>query len=100
METVKRKTIIEYLRNHQQEFLDKYGVCKIGLFGSVARDEQSAASDIDVVVEMVPEKKTLHNFLEFKRTLEKAFGRTVDLGMETAIKPALRKAIQEEIVYV
>lgn len=100
MKDITRRAITEFIESHKQEFLEKYGVSKIGLFGSVVRDEHSAISDIDIVIDMVPEKKTLHNFLEFRRTLERAFGKTVDLGMETAIKPAIKKSIQEEILYV
>jgi hypothetical protein len=100
MKTITSETVSECIRTHKQEFLEKYGVCKIGLFGSVARNEQTATSDIDIVIEMLPEMKTLHNFLEFKRALERNLGRNVDLGMETAIKPAARKSILEDIIYV
>jgi len=100
MEIITKGAVTQFIKRHKQEFLEKYGVSKIGLFGSVARDEVSTISDIDIVIDMLPEKKTLHNFLEFKRTLEEAFGRTVDIGIETALKPAVKRSIQQEIIYV
>ena len=53
-----------------------------------------------MAIEMEPEKKNIHNFLAFKRHLEKELGRKVDLGIESALKPVARKFIEKEIVYV
>jgi uncharacterized protein len=64
-----------------------YGVRHVGLFGSYARQAARDDSDVDLVVEFEADKKTLRNFFSFKRYLEKGFGRTVDLGMESALKP-------------
>ena len=44
MKTIAKETVSECIRTHKQEFLEKYGVCKIGLFGSVARNEQTATA--------------------------------------------------------
>lgn len=92
--------IFAYFKAHKHDFQEKYGVYKIGVFGSFARHEQTEESDIDIAIEMVPEKKNLHNFLAFKRHLENAFGRKVDLGIASALKPEARKFVEKEIVYV
>ncbi len=91
---------IKILEENREELLKTYGVSKIGLFGSIVRGNQSATSDIDLVVEIVKEKKQLHNFLSLRRYLEQKFGMPVDLGIETAVKPVVREAIAKEIVYV
>lgn len=92
--------IFTLIKSHKDDFYKRYGVLKIGLFGSFARKEQTEASDVDIAIEMEPEKKNIHNFLAFKRHLEKEFGRKVDLGIESALKPEARKFIEKEIIYV
>lgn len=95
-----KEQLVGYFKEHKQEFADSYGVVRIGIFGSAARDELQETSDIDIAIEMIPEKKNLRNFLGFKRLLEQQFGRKVDLGMESALKPIVRASIRKEIVYV
>jgi hypothetical protein len=51
-------------------------------------------------IEMAPDRKNLHNFLEFRRFLEKYLGTKIDLGIENTLKPAIKNAIKNEIIYV
>lgn len=95
-----KEQITEFIRAHKDEFLENYGVSKIGLFGSIVRSEETEVSDIDIAIEMEPGKKNLHNFLAFKRYLEGELGRPVDLGIESAMKPLVREMIEKEIMYV
>lgn len=92
--------IIAYIKAHKDAFRETYGIRSIGLFGSFARNEMTEESDIDIAIEMESGKKNLHNFLAFKRFLEKEFNRKVDLGIESALKPEARKIIEKEIIYV
>jgi len=91
--------ILQYLREHKKELYDKYGVQKIGLFGSYAQGIAGANSDIDIAVEITKNKKTLHNFLSLKRDLEKIFGKEVDLGIENNLKPLIKEKVEREIIY-
>ena len=95
-----KEQIVEFLRAHKQEFYDQYGVEKIGLFGSVVRGEMHEGSDIDIAMGMVAARKTLRNFLAFKRQLEKTFHHPVDLGIKSPLKPAVRDSIARDILYV
>ena len=95
-----KEQLVGYFKLHKQEFTDNYGVVRVGIFGSAARDELQETSDIDIAIEMIPEKKNLKNFLGFKRLLEQQFGRRVDLGIESTLKPIVRARIRNEIVYV
>ena len=52
---MRRETALKVLQEHKQEFEEQYGVTRLGIFGSVARDEATYESDVDVVVEMVPD---------------------------------------------
>lgn len=92
--------ILDFLSRHKEEFLTKYGVTKIGLFGSYARNENTQDSDVDIAVEILSEKKSLNNFFSLRRELEKAFNLKVDLGIESSLKPIAKEKIFKEIVYV
>lgn len=92
--------ILEFLSKHKTEYLEKYGVTKIGLFGSYAREESKESSDVDIAIEMLDEKKSLHTFFSLKRELESAFHTKVDLGIESSLKPIARERILKEIIYV
>jgi len=92
--------ILDFLARHKQELNEKYGVTKIGLFGSYARDEQREDSDIDIAVEIQKDKKNIHTFFGLKREMEAAFGKKVDLGIESALKPLAKPHILKEIIYV
>lgn len=72
-----RETVLQELRNHLPQFKRLYGVTKIGVFGSVARDEPRKNSDIDVVVEM--REPDLFYLVHIKETLEKYLQRPVDV---------------------
>ncbi len=105
MKTVKvvsltKKDILNYLDIHRVDLRDRFGVVKIGLFGSFSRDEQRIDSDIDLAIELEKDKKNIRIFFGLKRELEKAFGRKVDLGIESSLKPIAKKFIQDEIIYV
>jgi len=97
---VDKKIILDYLAKNKEIFKEKYGVTKIGLFGSYVRNEQRDDSDIDIAVEMIEEKKTLRTFFGFKQEIEMAFGKKVDLGIESTLKPIAKEYILKEIIYV
>lgn len=44
-----KSKILEYLKNNKSNFKDNYNIEKFGLFGSFARNEQTANSDVDIV---------------------------------------------------
>lgn len=70
-------------------------VIKAALFGSFARGEQKASSDIDVLVQFRGQK-TLLDLVRLKFTLEEKTGRRVDVVTYDSIHPALRKIILKE----
>jgi len=72
-----RENILIELRKLKPELEKQFGVTKIGIFGSLARDEVRDDSDIDVVIEM-PEPD-LFSVVHIKETLEEDFKRPVDI---------------------
>lgn len=77
-----------------------FGVVGLGLFGSFARDAADAQSDVDLLVEFAPERKTLKNLVGLARHLESALGRKVDLVTKAALNPYTGKYILEEVEHV
>jgi predicted nucleotidyltransferase len=75
-----------------------FGVRRLALFGSCARGEDTASSDLDFVVEL--ETKSFDAYMDLKLFLEELFGCSVDLVLEHTIKPRLRPHIMEEIIDV
>ena len=73
---MRRDTALKVLREHKQELEERYGVTRLGIFGSVARDEATNESDVDVVVEMAP---NLFGRVSLKEELEVILGAKVDL---------------------
>jgi len=94
-----KEQILKYLREHKKELYEKYGVRKIGLFGSYARNENKKSSDIDIVVELECDNK-FRSFFELKYYLEESLDMEVDLGIESAVKQEVRNQINRDIIYV
>lgn len=92
--------LVAYLRDKKGLLYDRYGVTRIGIFGSFVQGGQTTTSDIDMVVEFEKSRKNIHSFLQLKRFLEKELSRKVDLGFEDALKPIVRENIKEKIIYV
>ena len=100
MEISSIEEMVAYLKNRKRFFYDKFGVIRIGIFGSFARDDQTPSSDIDMVVEIEKSRKNIHSFLQLKRFLEKEMARKIDLGFEHSLKPIVKEKIKGKIIYV
>jgi uncharacterized protein len=81
----------------QGELLATYCVSSISLFGSIARDEATEESDVDLLVEF-SQPIGIFQFVGLKRALEDVLQRSVDLATPSALKPQLREQILKEAV--
>ncbi len=87
------------LTDFKQTFGKKFGITNIGIFGSVARQENDSDSDIDIVVEV--EKPSLVIMYELRESLKGLFGCEVDLvHFRKSLRPLLKTNIQNEAIYV
>ena len=91
--------VIEILKNHEELIKQKYGVKRIGIFGSFARGEAKEGSDIDVLVDFNEGAKTFDHFMDLKFFLEDLFGRRIDLVTASALRPQLKEVILREVTY-
>ena len=80
--------------------LTRLGVRQIGLFGSVAREEDTPASDVDIFVEFTREGHTFSNFSGLCDLLEKQIGTDFDLVTPQSLSPHIGPAILKEVQYV
>ncbi|MFW6123080.1 MAG: nucleotidyltransferase family protein [Thermodesulfobacteriota bacterium] len=88
--------ILAVIESHR-DTIKKFGVRRLGLFGSHVRGEGKESSDLDFVVDF--EDKTFDNYMDLKFFLEDLFNCPVDLVMIEAIKPRLKPVILNETVY-
>lgn len=77
----------------------RFGVARIGFFGSVARGEDRPDSDIDLLVEFTPGEATFRNFMELVYFLEDLFGRNVDLVTDQGLSKYIRHTVEKEVVW-
>ena len=87
------------LQQHKPMLKRRFGIARIGIFGSFARGEERPDSDLDVLVCFEEGEKTFDNFMGVKFYLEELFGRNVDLVTDAALKPLIRDSILKDVVY-
>jgi predicted nucleotidyltransferase len=92
-----KQTILNTLTANEAR-IKAFGVRSLSLFGSCARGEETAESDLDFVVEF--ERKSFDAYMDLKFLLEDLFGKRVDLVLSDGIKPRLRAAILREAIHV
>lgn len=96
---MKRDQALATLRTDRERLQREYGVKSLALFGSVARDEATAASDLDLLVEF--DRPTgLLGLFNLQAHLEELLGCPVDLGTASSLKPRVRQRVLAEVVYV
>lgn len=98
MRTLTTDEVIQILTGLKPELKERFGVKRIGFFGSFARNEPDRDSDVDILVEL--EEPLGWEFFEMLELLEEKLGKPVDLTTNTALKKQLREIILKEVRYV
>lgn len=94
-----RAIAIERLAPCRDEIVRRFGVERLELFGSVARDEAAAASDVDLLVTFST-PASFDAYYGLLHYLEEKLGCRVDLVTEKALHPRLRPQVIREAVRV
>ena len=97
---VKTKNAIVQRIMEERERLAFFGVRSLGLFGSFVRGDQTSLSDVDILVEFMPEKHTFDNFMEVAFFLEEILGHKVELVTPEALSPHIGPHILREVEHV
>jgi len=94
-----REDVLQILRDNKEHFAEKYGVTKLGLFGSFARDKATEKSDVDICVELA--KVTYDIMFDLREEIVEKTSRPVDLvRVRSEMNAILKKRIEKEAVYV
>ncbi|UUX93839.1 nucleotidyltransferase family protein [Methanoplanus endosymbiosus] len=91
---------VNLLKKSEGEIFQKFGVLRIGIFGSYVRGTDTPDSDVDVFVEFREGEKTFDNYMELKFYLESLFKRNVDLVTYDGLNPHIRDDVMSEVIYV
>jgi predicted nucleotidyltransferase len=92
---ITRDEILRRLTANRSE-LQRLGARRLGLFGSFARAEARADSDVDLLVDL--DRHGFDRYMDLKFFLEDLLGRRVDLVLADRIKPALRERILGSVI--
>lgn len=94
-----KREIIDIIKSSKPELKSRYGVQRLGLFGSYVKERQRKRSDIDILVSFNRDID-LFEFVDLHEYLESKLKTKVDLVMATALKPTIGKRILAEVEYV
>jgi len=94
-----RDVVLQTLKQKNAEMAKQFGVKSLLLFGSMARDEATTASDVDLLVEF-NRPVGYFGLFALQDYLEKLLGCPVDLGTPDSLKPYIRERVMGELIHV
>ena len=91
---------LQKIKSTASPLLKRHGVKRAALFGSIARGEDTVASDIDLLVEFKG-RKSLFDLVALERDLQEQYGRKVDAVTYNSLHPLLRDRIlkEQQVIY-
>ncbi|MCM1108877.1 MAG: nucleotidyltransferase domain-containing protein [Clostridium sp.] len=99
MELQTTQSITDRLLHYLRENGARHGIQEMALFGSVARGEQTADSDIDVCVRL--KKKSFFERMAIKEELERLFQKSVDvISMDAMMQPEFKKNLLNDAIFI
>ncbi len=96
---MRKQQVLQLLGEQFAEIQKQFGVRRLALFGSTARGEDQAGSDIDILVEFMG-KADSKRYFGLLFYLEDKLGCPLDLVAGKALRPELRPLIEKEAIYV
>jgi predicted nucleotidyltransferase len=94
-----RSETLELLKEHKAVLAERFGVTRLALFGSTARDEATVASDVDILVAF-DGPATASRYFGVQFYLEDLLGRPVDLVTDKALRERLRPFVERDAIAV
>ncbi len=96
---MKQEVVLQTLKQKNAELITKFGVKSLQLFGSVARDDSTSASDVDLLVEF-NRPVGYFGLFALQDYLEKLLGCPVDLGTPDSLRPYIKERVMGELIRV
>lgn len=90
---------LQLLCSHREEIVREFGVSRLALFGSTARNEADETSDVDLLVSFEG-GATLRRYMGLSRYLESLLQRRVDLVTDQSLRQELRPSVERDVVNV
>ena len=91
--------VVNRLELYKKYNSEKYGISKLGVFGSAARNELKPDSDIDICILL--NSPSLYKYSEIQRDLKSLFGREIDLvPLNTRMSEDFAKELKKDVIYV
>lgn len=94
-----KQVVLTRLTGCMGEIRRRFFVKTLAIFGSVTRDEANCKSDVDILV-LFDRKASFDLFMDLKFYLEDLLGTPVDLVTDKALRPQVRRAIEQELIHV
>ena len=94
-----KQAVLTKLTNCMEEIRQRFSVQSLAIFGSIARDEAVHNSDVDVLV-VFDREGSFDLFMDLKFYLEDLLGVKIDLVTDKALRPQVRRAIEQELIHV
>jgi len=95
-----KEEILSFLSNRKQEFKKIFDIDQIGLYGSYARDDQTADSDIDIVYTLKDKNRFGYfEYLGLMEMLSRHFQKRVELVNYKYMNPIIKFHAEKEIIY-
>jgi len=96
--TPELENIISTLKLKKEYLHEKYGVSKLGIFGSYTRNDFTENSDVDLMVDF--DRKIGMEFISLADELEKILNKKVDLVTEGSVNRHIFPYVQKDLLYV
>jgi predicted nucleotidyltransferase len=95
-----RDDVLARLRAALPDLRARYGVTRLGLFGSVARNEAGPDSDVDLIAEFIPNAGLGFRFFDLEKELSEMVGRTAEIASLDNMNRYIRATVERDLIYV
>jgi len=96
---MRKEEVLKLLSQHKPELVRRFGITDLALFGSIARDEATDTSDVDVMVEFEG-RSTAKRYFGVQFYLEDLLKRPVDLVQKEVVRPELKLYVERDLIHV
>ena len=94
-----KQIVLTKLKERIEEIRQMFSVKNLSIFGSIVRDESTDNSDVDVLA-VFNREGSFYLFMDLKFYLEDLLGVKIDLVTDKALRPQVRRAIEQELIHV